>query len=376
MPRLRYAKACDRPESPLYLIDPGEFHLIRLPRPGRFLTCLTLCCGLAAGIARADDGGAVPVQAAALRAASWRQSIEVAARIDAAQNATLAAERAGRVTQVLYSSGETVPAGAVLVRLDAAPEAAQLALDEAKLTEAQDALARETKLLSIAGASRAALEQAQADAAEAKAQTAYDQAMLAQLDVTAPFAGTLGIRDVAAGDYVQQGQMVARITQLAPLRVLFSVPQTEAGGIAVGESFGLTAPSLAGTTPSVTGKITALSPQIDAATNARDAEGEVTDPSGALLPGMFGTVSLATGAPQAAFALPATALNDSMLGAFVFVLDPAKADYVLRTVYVTKLGDAGDDSYVSAAGLHAGQMVLAIGGFKFSDGASVKLQSP
>jgi RND family efflux transporter MFP subunit len=314
-----------------------------------------------------------PVRAVVLQPAVWRAEISVPASIEARQAAALAAERAGRVVAVLYESGQAVAAGAVLVRLDDGPEAAQLALDEAKLTETDDALAREKKLLTIAGASRAALEQAAADAAEANAQVAYDQAVLAQLKVVAPFAGRLGIRTVSAGDYVAQGQVVARITQAAPLRVLFSVPQSEAGGIAPGDFFSFSAPAVAG---ALDGKITALSPEVDTATNARDAEGVVTDPAGALLPGMFGTVTLATGDPQPAFTVPPAALNDSALGPFLFVLDPGENDFILRTVYVTKLGDAGAESYVGTAGLRAGEKILAIGGFKLTDGASVSLQSP
>jgi multidrug efflux pump subunit AcrA (membrane-fusion protein) len=176
---------------------------------------------------------------------------------------------------------------------------------------------------------------------------------------------------------VQQGATVADITQQQPLRVLFSVPQTEAGGLAVGAAFSLSAPSAATATGSVTGRITALSPMVNATTNARDAEGVISgDPDG-LLPGMFGTVTLATGAPLPAFAVPATALNDSVLGPFIYVLDPAaNQTYTLRTVYVTKLGDAGANTFIAADGLHGGQLVLVIGGFKLTAGASVTLADP
>jgi RND family efflux transporter MFP subunit len=267
-----------------------------------------------------------------------------------------------------------VAAGALLVQLDDGPEQAQLALDQARLTEAEQAASRERNLLKIAGASQAALEQAEADQAEAAAQVALDQADLAQLQVVAPFAGTLGIRTIAPGDYVQEGTAVTDITQLAPLRVLFSVPQTEAGGLTIGDAFSLSAPSQTGAPVTATGRITALSPMVAAATNARAAEGVVTgDPNG-LLPGMFGTVTLATGTPQPAYAVPATALNDSVIGPFIFVLDPAKGGtYTLRTVYVTKLGDVGNETYVATDGMHDGQLVLAIGGFKLTDGASVTL---
>ena len=83
-------------------------------------------------------------------------------------------------------------------------------------------------------------EQAQADLAEAGAQVKLDNATLAQLNITAPFAGgTLGIRKISEGDYVQVGQQVAQLTQSGPLRVLFSVPQTEAGDLKPGDAFAL-----------------------------------------------------------------------------------------------------------------------------------------
>ena len=308
---------------------------------------------------------------------TWRTSIQLSASVDAEQDATLAAAQNGRVTAVLFQSGQDVPAGAVLVQLDNGPAQAQLALDEARLSQAARDLGRQQKLMTISGSSEAALEQAEADQTEAKAQVTLDDANLAQLQITAPFAGTLGIRKISAGDYLSQGAAVVTLTQTAPLRVLFAVPQTEAGRMSVGDPFTLKAPDAAGNPVAVDGKITALSPSVTQATNARDAEGILTSGQDGLLPGMFGTVTLQTGAPQPAFAVPSTALNDNTLGPFLFVLKSSGAAiYTLQTVYVTILGDAGTQSFVAAPGLQAGQKVLAIGGFKLTDGASVTLQSP
>jgi RND family efflux transporter MFP subunit len=317
-----------------------------------------------------------PVPTAELRPTTWRPSVEVAAQIDAEQEATLAAERAGRVVAVLYRSGETVAAGAPLVRLDDAAERAQLAVDTAKLTEAEDTLARSRKLLSINGASQAALEQAQADAAEDRAQLAFDQAAIAQLNITAPFAGTLGIRRISAGDYVNQGQEVAEITQTAPLRVLFSVPQTEAGGINVGETFSLSASTIPGSPIDARGTVTALSPMVNTQTNARDGEGMITQSSAALLPGMFGTITLQTGTPEPAFEVPDTALNDSVLGRYVFTLQPSTGSNsdTLHTVYVTQYGQTGNTAIIATTGLTAGEQIVALGGFKLTDGAVVTPQ--
>lgn len=335
--------------------------------------CVVLFAAWGPGPARAQTA----VQAVALRPAVWRASIEVAASVDAEQSAALAAERGGRVVAVLFASGQSVPAGAVLVQLDDGPEQAQLALDRARLDVANQTAARTAKLMTIAGASQAALEQAEADQAEARAEVSLDQASLRQLQITAPFAGTLGIRKLAAGDYVQQGQAVANIAQNTPLRVLFSIPQTEAAGLGVGDPFTLTVPAQDTGTISVAGKLTALAPAVDVTTNARDAEGSVTGQMAGLLPGMFGSVTLQIGAPQPGFAVPQSALNDNALGRYVYVLTPGKGGvYTLRAVYVTPLGRSGDDTLIGNAGLTEGERVVAVGGFNLTDGASVTLQTP
>ena len=328
-------------------------------------------CVLGAVPAGADSLQAVTVTR--LRPVVWRETVDVSAAVDAVQEAVLAAQQSGRIVAVLYHSGQMVVAGQLLVQFDDAPQAAQLVLDQAKLAQAQRGLARETRLMSIAGASQAALEQAEADAAEAAAQVSYDRAAAAQLQVVAPFAGTLGIRKVSAGDYIAQGQEVARITQASPLRVMFSVPQTAAGGLALGDAFTLTVPSLPQAISTSIGHVTALSPQIDQATNARAVEGVVANDAGGLLPGMYGIASLEVGPPQPAYALPATALNDSTLGRYVYVLAPASAAFVTHAVYVHELSQSGSFAVIGTAGLAPDDQVVAIGGFNLSDGLNVTI---
>jgi RND family efflux transporter MFP subunit len=332
----------------------------------------------AAGLRQADAQSALAaVPAAALSPTTWRVTEQLPATIDAQERAVLAAERPGQVTAVLYSSGQHVAAGTILVKLDDAPEAAQLGLDQERALQARKTLARAEKLMKIAGTSEAALEQAQADVAEADAQIAVDNATLAQLNITAPFAGILGIRNISPGDYVQQGQEVADLTQSAPLRVLFSVPQTEAGGLQLGDPFTLSVAALPGNDAVINGRITALSPQLNMQTNARNVEGAVQSQDGALLPGMYGVVALQTGTPLAAFTLPATALYDDTLGRYVVALDAAgNGVFTAHVVYVTELAQSGSTAIIGAAGLQAGERVVAEGGFKLTDGTSVTLQTP
>jgi len=337
----------------------------------KFLTGAALGAALISMSARAQT---VPVQAASITAATWREQVNLTASLDAPQNATLAPQTAGLVTGILVSSGQTVPAGAVLVQLQDGPQRAQLALDQAKLTELEKESARAHNLLAINGISQSGYEQAAAALAQGQAQIDLDQATLNQLQITAPFAGTVGLIKLAPGDYVQAGQAITTLTGAGPLNVFFAVPQSEAAGVAQGQAFTLTVPYGANDL-AVPGTITALSPAVNPATNAQDAEGRVPAGQG-VLPGMTGVVELSTGAPKPAFLVPTTALNDSTLGPYLFVLTPAGASYTLTAVYVTEYGDAGPNTYVSPNGLQAGEKIVALGGFKLTPGASVSIDSP
>jgi hypothetical protein len=86
---------------------------------------------------------------------------------------------------------------------------------------------------------------------------------------------------------------------------------------------------------------------------------------------------LQTGAPMAAYLAPATALNDSVLGRYVFVLQPAANNgYTLKTVYVTEFGQTNGQAVIATTGLVASDRIVALGGFNLTDGASVTPAAP
>jgi RND family efflux transporter MFP subunit len=324
-----------------------------------------LACVLALLVGGAACAATVPVTA--VRALMWRTEIEVPAQLMAQQSAELAAGTSGIVRAVMFRSGERVAAGQVLVQLVDGPVRAQGALDAARLEQARRELARTQKLMAIAGSSESALEAAQAAVAEASAQLDVDNAMLAQLTIVAPFAGVVGIRRIDPGDYLQAGQAVVALAGQGALRAIFSVPEGDAAGLAVGQEFTLAVPGFA----PAAGALTALSPLLNAQSAAREVEGNVQ--GAGLLAGMDGVAKLATGVPIAAFAVPSSALSDSTLGPYVFAVG---ADDVISPIYVMIEGNRGADTIVTGPGLSAGLQVVALGGFRLTAGDKITPARP
>src|SRR5690606_7605301 len=140
-------------------------------------------------------------------------TIEAIGTIVADRQVLVAAEVAGRVTRIHFDSGQVVPAGAPLVQLNDGPVRRLLDRHRAAARLAQANLARATRLHGQT-MSRAEYEQHVAAHAESQALVAQTQEDLALRLVRAPFDGTLGVRQVNLGQYVQAGTPIATLADL------------------------------------------------------------------------------------------------------------------------------------------------------------------
>lgn len=343
--------------------------------PGRGLARphATLLIGLSlvasAGVARAGGDATPRVPVAFPRALTFRAAIEVSGQIAAVQSATIAAQQPGVAKAVAFRSGQVVQKHQIIVTMDDAVERAQVSLDRAKYDDADRTVARDRRLRAISGISEAQLETDQATRAEMAAQLALDTARRDRRTIRAPFAGVLGIRRVSTGDYIAAGKTITTITQTSPLRVLFAVPETELRDIGAGDAFGFTLPQAGEVAHQ--GRILALSPTLNAKTRARMIEGRVANASGALLPGAFGMVDIATGTPVAALAVPATAIDYGPLGSYIYAVDRKGKTSVVRAVYVRVLATQGAVATIAAGGVGAIGPIVTLGGFKLQNGQTI-----
>lgn len=156
--------------------------------------------------------------------------------------------------------------------------------------------------------------------------------------VTAPFAGIVTARNVDVGalisatgsslgpnrasqaapsDVPSSGE-IFRVAQIDRLRVLVSLPQSEASEIHVGQPATVSVEEL----PSrlFSGRITRTSNALDAASRTLLTEVQVANPSGVLLPGMYTTVHFATDRAVPPFLVPDASLVVEANGTTLAVL--------------------------------------------------------
>jgi multidrug efflux pump subunit AcrA (membrane-fusion protein) len=141
----------------------------------------------------------------------------------------------------------------------------------------------------------------------------------ALISATGATLGPNRASQAAPSDTPSSGE-IFRVAQIDRLRVLISLPQSEASGIHVGQSASVSVEELPNHL--FPGQITRTSNALDAASRTLLTEVQVSNPIGVLLPGMYTTVHFATNREVPPFLVPDAALVVEANGTTLAVLQP------------------------------------------------------
>jgi RND family efflux transporter MFP subunit len=234
------------------------------------------------------------------------------------QQADVVAERDGRVTVVKVEIGDHVRRGEVLAMLDdraleaaQAEKAARLASlraqvqtweaeqksNEADLRRA-DAM-RAEKILDDEDwehvqykltETRTQVTRYRAEVAAAEAELRVAEVELDQSHIVAPFDGLVGRRSVHDAQQVKKGDALFWITAQAPLRIIFTVPESAMASFPRGAKLELTTTDYPHLKQAAS--VYRVSPVVDPASGSIEVLGNVEKPSPLLKPGMSMQVKL------------------------------------------------------------------------------------
>jgi RND family efflux transporter MFP subunit len=149
--------------------------------------------------------------------------------------------------------------------------------------------------------------------------------------VTAPFSGTITIRNVNVGDLITANNTnleMFHIQQRDPLRVYFRIPQAEASNIAVGQTF-----DVQDGAKTYQGKVIATSEAVSPDSRTMLVQLQVDNPKYELLPGSYATVRVPTNVLGKVLTLPDNTLIFRGMSVQVGVVD-AKGVVQLRDIKV------------------------------------------
>ncbi|MCL2473601.1 MAG: efflux RND transporter periplasmic adaptor subunit [Alphaproteobacteria bacterium] len=299
----------------------------------------------------------------------WRVTLSSVGSVRAINGTNVSAEVSGIIEQVLFESGMTVEAGKPLVKLRDRDDVAQLRALEASYNLAQISFERAGKQIASKAISQAAYDSAKANHDTLREQVVQQKALIAKKNITAPFRGTLGIRNVDLGQFLSVGTVMVTLQQLDPIYIDFELPEQEGFSAAVGQDVAVSIDGLQDTV--FKGKVTAIDSQINENSRSVQVRAMVDNPGHKLLPGMFARVSVDLGTPTQYLTLPRTAVTFNPFGDMVFlVAKDHKGQLIAKQTFV-RLGPSRGDQVSVISGIKEGDEIVTSGQLKLRNGTPV-----
>lgn len=296
-----------------------------------------------------------------------RQTVRVTGTLVPSKQAVVAAQAAGRVLSVAVRPGNAVKEGQVLVEIDQANLALQLAQQRAtadatraQLFSSQQQLERTEELARQGLTSPSALEQARSATAALEANmTALESAVsvaelaLSNATVRAPIDGVISERSVEAGQTIGTGTALFTVVNLDEMEFQASGSVTSSALVSPGQAVEVTAAGLANET--FEGEVTRVNPVAASGTRTIPIYVLIDNEPGRLRGGMFATGQITVAEKADAIAVPASALREDAEGEFVLKLD--NGTLVRQAV---EPGDAWHrGGVVEVSGLTAGDIIVS-----------------
>jgi membrane fusion protein (multidrug efflux system) len=323
-----------------------------------------------------------PVAVAAVEAQRLVEKIQETGELLAVNEASVAAEVAGRVTSIRVKEGSAVEGGEVIFEIDRERRELELNNARARIEEAdanvaqQEREARRLRQLHASGtASQAELDRAETGLRLSRSQLAAAQAALGLAEralrdasVAAPFSGFLARRHVSEGEFVTPGRELFDLVSLDPIEIEFNLPERDSGRIAIGQKVDVrVAPFPEEIFPAT---VTVISPKIDRRSRTLRVKAAIGNREGRLRPGLFARADLGVSERAAVPMVPEGAVLQRADGSVVYRLDGA--DRVERIVLETGIFR---DGYVEVVnGLRVGDVVVVRGQARLVDGAVVDVR--
>lgn len=265
-----------------------------MPSPADLLRS-SLAAALLAGswIAAVSPAHAQSIQPPPADPADWRlgegRGPEIRAQLSPQRQTVLSSELSGKIIELPVREGDRFKEGQVLVALDCSEHKARLDRARAQEEAARRKLEVANRLERLSSISRVEMDDAAAQLAMSRAETALNQVYIARCTIPAPFAGRVAARHVQRYQYVAQGEPVLELIDDSSLELEMIVPSHWLTWLAPGQAFQVRVDELGRSYPA---EVVRLGARIDAISQSVKVFGRISGQQDGLMAGMSGSVDM------------------------------------------------------------------------------------
>ena len=261
---------------------------------------------------------AISVTAEKVNQDTWDKSLKVIGNIHSNQSIDVTSQMSGQVKEILFTSGQQVNKGDVLVKLDDALLKSNYKSQLSKVELVRVELMRNKLLLRNNSVSKNSVDKLQAQFNAEGAKLEYIATQIDYMKVKAPFSGSVGIRNIDVGDFINSSTAIVELEDKSKQYVDFSIPELYLHDVKVGQD--LQFYSEATNDEVFHGTISAIEPSSDSNTHNIELRA-MANQAVPLEAGMYVDATLITSESDTIVAVPSVAISYTLYGNTVFVLD-------------------------------------------------------
>jgi len=308
------------------------------------------------------------VRVAVVRPQPLSEKMLLPGTVEAWEDIDLSAKAGGTVEWLGPKEGDRVTSGQVILRLDTESRLALYKQAEATMIQTDKQYERIARLVKEGVSNRSELDNVVAQRDVARANFEVARVNLADATLRSPIHGVIDRIGVDQGEHVNAGQVVAKIVQTDPVKIVVNMPEKDVAFCKQGEDVGVFPDDVRMNHMKVA-SIYYVGLTADPANRTYPVRLKFENPDGKLRPGMIIRIGLIRRSFDNALAVPLFAVVDRGDRKVVFVEKDGHA--VQRPV---SLGIIEGDRIQVTSGLSPGDRLIVVGHRDLVDGAETQVE--
>lgn len=317
------------------------------------------------GAAVRPGGGAASVRTQRVQPEAFESRLTFNGTLMADQSINIRSELRGKVEQIHFTDGQDVKTGDLIVVIESGEVEAELRSLQEQLALAKTQADRLQNLFKTGSVTASERDDAASRREVLRAEAERLQVRLAKARITAPFDGTLGLRNISTGDLIEADTLITTLQTVANLTVDFSVPERFLSLVQPHTELSL---RVAGHEQPFTAIVRAIDPRVDIATRTLTVRADVDNPERKLLPGNYARVELVS-RNDAALVVPSIAVLQSLDAVSVFTVEDG-----IAVRHAVQTGHRDENRVEILEGLEPGVEIITSGIQAVRDGQRVTIQ--